>query len=392
MNKLDVIIAGGGPAGSTAATILAQYGHKVLLLEKQQHPRFHIGESMMPMIEPVMKRIGIDWSEGNLSKCGAEFIDEASGKQATFSLQQKFNPYQIDRAQFDAKLFSNAERKGAQTRQREAVSKVNCTPDSVSVETNQSKYKARYFVDATGRNALMGRLQKSLERYRNLGSFALYQHFHCHESKLAEALFATGKIKVLLQDIGWFWLIPLTNRRLSIGLVVRGQRPEGFTNEGLFQHYVQKSPYLTELLLRAESLDGIKAEADFSYKNKLRFGLRYVCIGDAGGFLDPVFSSGFFFAVKTAERMADRLHPALVAQQENDPKLHSIDAVDHDRGFDTMYAMIERFYHSGLVDNLFFESERHPRIKQEIGELLGGEFWNNDNLFQQSMLNSRRSG
>ena len=106
--SFDIIIAGGGPAGSTAAILLAQYGYKVLLLERDIHPKFHIGESMMPQIDPIMQRMGFDWGAGNLPKSGGDFIDEASGKKVSFLLTGKYRTYQIERARFDAKLFGFA--------------------------------------------------------------------------------------------------------------------------------------------------------------------------------------------------------------------------------------------------------------------------------------------
>ena len=248
MNKYDVIIAGGGPAGCTSAALLAQQGYKVLLLEKGQHPRFHIGESMMPEVGQIMHRLGIDWSTGNIIKNGAEFIDEQSGRSLYFPLSGKYRNYQIERSVFDQKLFINAQQQGVDARQQEAVKKVNLSSDGVQITSNKDRYQGRYFIDATGRSALMGRKQSTIKRLQKFGRFALYQHFHLAVSTTSKALFASGHIKVLLADIGWIWIIPLTGQRLSLGLVVQKGRPEALTNQRLFEHYTQASPYVTELL------------------------------------------------------------------------------------------------------------------------------------------------
>jgi flavin-dependent dehydrogenase len=390
--QYDVIVAGGGPAGSTAATLLAQYGYRTLLLERDRHPRFHIGESMMPRIAPVMQRLNIDWGEDNLMKSGADFIDEKSGRQVFFPLQGSYRTFQIERSAFDAKLFANAAKHGAETRQQEKVLHIDCREDGVSITTDQARYQSRYFIDATGRSAFMGRKHGAVKRLENLGRYALYRHYRLADSPAVQRLFATGNVEILLNAIGWHWAIPLTGKRLSVGLVVQKDTPPGVSRDDLFRDSLAESPLLTALLQDAEALNEIRAEADFSYLNQQRYGLRYACCGDAGGFLDPVFSSGFFFAVKTAEMVADRLHQGFSADREADPELHASDAKAYSNGFQTMHLMIERFYRSGLVHNLFFEADRQEQVKQDITAILAGDLWQPDNAFQRGLLQGRRQG
>jgi flavin-dependent dehydrogenase len=388
----DVIVAGGGPAGSTAATLLAQYGYRTLLIECGRHPRFHIGESMMPRIGPIMQRLNVDWSENNLLKSGADFIDEKYGKQVFFPLQGRYKTFQIERSAFDAKLFANAAEHGVETHQQEKVLHVDCREDGVSVGTERDVYQGRYFIDATGRSALMGRKHGAVKRLENLGRYAVYRHYRLADSPAVERLFATGNVEIVLNDIGWHWAIPLTGKRLSVGLVVQKDAPPGTSRDDLFHASLAASPLLSALLQNAEALGDIRAEADFSYLNRQRYGLRYACCGDAGGFLDPVFSSGFFFAVKTAEMVADRLHQAFNAGREADPELHAADDGAYLDGFQTMHCMIERFYRSGLVHNLFFEADRQERVKQDITAILAGDLWQPDNAFQRGLLQGRRQG
>lgn len=391
MKHYDVIIAGGGPAGSTAATLLAQNGYQVLLLEKDQHPRFHIGESMMPKVGPIMKRLGIDWGEGNLKKSGADFIDEQSQRALCFPLLGNFETYQIERSGFDEKLFLNAAKHGVETHQQERVRDIDLTPDQVVITTNKDRYQGRYFIDASGRSALMGRKEATIKRLNDFGRFALYQYFQLVDNASSEALFACGNVKILLADIGWIWVIPLTGQRLSLGLVVQKDRPQEISYKQLFNRYIQASPYLTELLCGSWVLGDVQAEADFSYLNKRRYGMRYVCCGDAGGFLDPIFSSGVFFAVKTAELVADRLHWGFIHGQEADSELHAEDNEVYDIGFQTIHLLIQRFYQSDLINNLVFEADRHERIKDELTAILAGDLWQPGNKFQQGLLHGRRS-
>ncbi|MCK5871186.1 MAG: tryptophan 7-halogenase, partial [Methylococcales bacterium] len=382
----DVIVAGAGPAGSTCATLLAQYGYRVLILEKNTHPRFHIGESMLPMAEPIMKRLKIDWREGNLVKGGAKFMDEQQGKSSYFPFQGKYSTVQVERSVFDQRLFENAISQGVVAHQQEGVLNVHCDTENVLIKTSQQYYEGRYFIDATGRSAIMGRVKQSLEPIKTLGKFAVYQHYQLDDNLITAELFHNGHIEIILSELGWFWCIPLTKKRLSIGLVVQKENQLTLKGEKLLDYYIKKSPRLTELLANSKALSKVAVEADFSYLNTQRYGVRYACCGDAAGFLDPVFSSGVFFALKTAEMVADQLHLGLSSGTEATINLHDKEDKAYQTGFQSMYLMIKRFYSSNMVDNLFFEAERAPQVKNEVIALLAGDLWTDNNLFQQGLL------
>lgn len=387
----DAIVAGGGPAGSTAAALLADCGHNVLLIEREQHPRFHIGESMLPMAAPIMQRLGVDWGKGNLAKSGAEFQDEKQGKKIFFPLNDRYEPYQIERSRFDKMMFENAARKGAQTHQQETVVGVECHPSLVEIRTDKTTYRCLYFIDASGRGALMGRQTKSIRRLSNLGQFALYAHYNNVEASAATSLFESGKIIVLPVDIGWIWVIPLAGNRLSIGLVVRGLPPAGTNKTELFDDYIARSDLLDDLLVGAKRDRCTRAEADFSFVNNNRYGVRYACCGDAGGFLDPVFSSGVFFAVTSAARIADTLHQALLDGDEGDADIQRDADQTYSTGFRTMHLIVERFYQADLVNNLLFEASRDEKIRAEIAAVLSGDLWSGTNRFQNGLLAGRRA-
>ncbi|MGZ0079638.1 tryptophan 7-halogenase [Methylomonas sp. YC3] len=388
----DVAVVGGGPAGSTAATLLAQYGHKALLLESGRHPRFHIGESMLPFSEPVIQRLGIDWSAGNLSKSGAVFIDEATKQRMYFPLAINRKTYQIERAPFDQMLFENAGKHGVDTHQDEKVLDVACQPAGVDILSDKGQYRCRYLIDATGRSALMGRKDKAIRRIDNLGKFAVHTHFEdIQAGEEADELFRSGNIYVPVVDIGWIWIIPLAGHRLSVGLVVQKERPKDCDAEELLRRYLAASPLLSRLITGAAQFAPVRVEADFSYTNQSRYGVRYACCGDAAGFLDPVFSSGVFLAFTSAARVADRVHFGLSDGREADPDLHTEDDDQYLLGFNTMRLFVERFYQSNIVHNLFFEADRDPDLKAQIAQLLAGDLWVDDNKLQQSLLAGRRS-
>jgi flavin-dependent dehydrogenase len=390
--EYDVIVAGSGPAGSTAATLLAQQDHRVLVIERDSHPRFHIGESMLPLSTPVFDRLGIQWDRTQyLRKNGAQFIDENIGKQVRFCLSGQYQPYQVERARFDHMLIDNAVRHGARLQQQESVTAVAIDADGVQVTTGLGQYRTRYLVDATGRSTLMGRKQAGIVRIENLGRFALYTHYRNANSTAARDLYVSGDIKVLMVDIGWIWIIPLIDNRLSIGLVVQQSVDRSRRGAALFEHYRNASPILTELLADAEQEAEVRAEADFSFTNTQRHGQRYACCGDAAGFLDPIFSSGVFLAVTSAASVADRLHPALVAGTEGDPVLHAVDDDHYNLAFRSMQLFVERYYQYGLVNHLFFAADRNEAIKNDIAALLSGDLWRGNNEFQRMLLDGRQN-
>jgi len=390
--EYDVIVAGSGPAGSTAATLLAQQGHKVLVIERGKHPRFHIGESMLPLSTPVFDRLGIEWDKTSyLHKNGAEFIDENSGKQVRFCLNGQFQPYQVERAPFDHMLINNAVHHGTRLQQQESVKAVDIDTGGVRVTTDRGQYQSRYLIDATGRSTFMGRKQAGIKRIENLGRFALYTHYRDANSTAARNMYVSGDIKVLMVDIGWIWIIPLIDHRLSIGLVVQQSIDKSQRGAVLYEQYVKASPFLTELLAGAEQETAVRAEADFSFTNTQRHGQRYACCGDAAGFLDPIFSSGVFLAVTGAEKVADRLHPALAAGTEGDPMLHVNDDDHYNLAFRSMQLFVERYYQYDMVNHLFFEADRSETIKDDIAALLSGDLWRGNNEFQRMLLEGRQN-
>ncbi len=392
MSHYDVIVAGGGPAGSTASTLLAQRGYRVLMIDRDKHPRFHIGESMLPMSEPVFRRLGITWKPGDyLPKNGAEFIDEATGQRIRFPLAGEYQPYQVERAKFDHMMIDNAAAQGVAVHQQEKVMAADCGETGVEVRTNKGYYTARYLIDATGRSAMMGRRRQAVQRIDNLGKYSLYAHYSAVDAMAADTLFETGDVKIIIVDIGWLWVIPMVGRRLSVGLVVQKEHPGQPRGPELFEQHLAASPMLTEGLAGARQEFEIKSEADFSFVNQARYGRRYACCGDSAGFLDPVFSSGVFLAVRTAETVADRLHAALMQGCEDDPDLHAVDDDVYKTGFNSMRLFVERFYHSGMVHNLFFVAERSEELKEDILSILAGDLWTGRNDFQKKLLRSRQA-
>lgn len=388
---LDVLIVGCGPAGSTAANLLAQAGKSVCVLEREQFPRFHIGESLLPIDLPLFERLGlrIDGSAYHF-KQGAEFWDERTGDFAFFSFADAMagtppSAWQVERATFDHMLAGQAQARGALLRFGVTVGDMRADVDAVTVVTDEGvEHRARYLLDATGQDAWLARRARSVSPIRELGRAAVFTHFEGLSAEVRAELEPQGNIKVLLVEDGWHWLIPLIGGRLSVGLV----KWRGKLDEAALEAAIAASPLIQRLTAGAQR-GPTRTIANWSYKNTQLAGPRWACVGDAAAFLDPVFSSGVSLAMLGAEKAVDLLLPALDAGQEADPRLMAPWATHMQPAYDAFEQLIRRFYHTRLVHHLFFAAEPDPALRRGLISVLAGDVWRRDNPFQTMLESSR---
>ena len=387
---LDALIVGGGPAGSTAANLLAHAGHDVLVLEKEIFPRFHIGESLLPIDLPIFERLGVvlDYKDF-IRKDGAEFIDERTGATATFVFREGLNgtpknAYQVERSRFDHVLLKQAEARGAKVRYGVKVEEMTVEADHVRIDTTEGVFRARYMVDATGQDAFLARANRTVQPLKGFGCIAVFRHYDGLAPEIFAELTESGNIKVLMVPDGWMWLIPLAGPRLSVGIVSRHPMSAPFER---LDEAIAASPITQRLIAGAVGTEP-RIIRNFSYRNRRPYGPRWGCAGDASCFLDPVFSSGVSLAMLAGESLAGKLSAALRAGTEDNPELLAEHAKRMEVGYKTFAGIVYRFYHAELVHRLFFQDTQGQPLRPGITSVLGADFWRDDNPFQQMLLNS----
>jgi flavin-dependent dehydrogenase len=386
----DVIVAGAGPGGSASAAFLAREGHRVLVLEKEHFPRFHIGESLLPASTPILLELGIEPDDSTfLFKRGAQFVCERTGRLQAFSFEEAMpgpprSAFQVERAGFDAALAGRARAHGAEVRHGVRVRSVEIDDAEVRVETSEGLERGRYFIDATGQDRLLARRKRSVRPYRHFGRAAVFTHF---EDLTEEGWSLVGEgndIRIMMLDDGWAWVIPLTGKRLSVGLVMRKQ---GITKE-MLDAYLASSPLISAMTAGAARRE-TRLLGNYSFKNAAPSGKRYACVGDSSCFIDPVFSSGVTLALTSAKEMAALLSPALKRGEEANPELmrpiHEATA----QGYETFAALVHRFYNTKIVDNLIFGAPADGELRPSVVSVLGGDVFREDNPFRDMLLNSR---
>ena len=332
LSTCDVLVMGGGPAGSTAAILLAEKGCRVVLLEKAHHPRFHIGESLLPANMPLFERLGVAHRVRaiGMEKWGAEFTSPWDGRHQEFNFSEAWDKtlplaYQVRRSEFDEILIRRAAEVGAAVlegcRVREvefleagAGARVRAVHDDGRVEC----WDARYLIDATGRDTFMANRLATKRRNKKHNSAAMYGHFR---GARREAGRREGNIGIYWFDHGWCWFIPLADGSTSVGAVVWPSYMKSRTTgvRDFFLSTIALCPPLAERLSDATLVSEVEATGNYSYSSTRTHGDSYLLVGDAYAFVDPVFSSGVMLAMTGAEAAAEaidecRRHPERAAR------------------------------------------------------------------------------
>ncbi|MEZ5329701.1 MAG: NAD(P)/FAD-dependent oxidoreductase [Verrucomicrobiales bacterium] len=378
----DVAVIGGGPAGSTAATILARQGFDVHVFEKERFPRFHIGESLLPYNKPLFEELGVlDQIEnaGFMVKHGAQFHIGDGSRCTKFrfrdgSFTDHPTAYQVERSRFDTILLDHAEKCGATVWQETPV--MQCAVDAengvamtvqTSSGTEERPVNARFLIDASGVANFSGNRAKLREDHPQLRKVAIYGHFEGVKMPSGEE---AGDIIIVRMKDAWCWLIPLSEQKISVGLVFDKAALKGSAPAYLFHSAVAQHPALQQRMKAAEVIGQLHAITDFSYTNKAVVSDRLVRIGDAAAFLDPIFSSGVYLAMIGGKAGAEAVADALRTNTALTSKMRRYEK----RCLSNMHTyrkMIERFYTPDMMEVLMSPRDFF-QVPEAVNAILAG--------------------
>lgn len=381
----DVLVIGGGPAGSTAAALLAERGYCVTLLEKAHHPRFHIGESLLPANLPLLEKLGVaDAVKAiGMEKWGAEFVSPWHDRKQSFEFADAMDKsmpmaYQVRRAEFDEILIRNASRKNARVVEGCQVQDVNFLPDNAGVLVRArhddgaiETVHARFVLDASGRDTFLGNHFKAKQRNKKHNSTAIYAHFSGAERNPGKA---AGNISIFWFEHGWFWFIPLADGTTSVGAVTWPYYLKTRNKKSLeqfLQETIALCAPLSERLQHAQLTSPVEATGNFSYVCDRTHGSNYLLLGDAYTFIDPVFSSGVMLAMHSAFVGADTVDTCLSYPQQAAAALKKFDNTM--RVGPQVFSWFIYRVTNPTMRNMFMEPRNIFRAKEALLSVLAGD-------------------
>ncbi|HOX71146.1 MAG TPA: NAD(P)/FAD-dependent oxidoreductase [Dokdonella sp.] len=378
----DVLVIGGGPAGSSAATVLARNGWRVLLLEKDKHPRFHIGESLLPCNLPIFEQLGVleKVSELGVLKLGADFPSDP-GNYQTFHFRRALgnsppHAFQVKREEFDRMLFEHAREAGVDAREQVKVEEVTATAiDAVSAlardaQGNTLEIGARYLVDASGRDTVLGNKLKLKRKNEQHQSAAIFAHFLDVERRPGED---AGNISIYNFDHGWCWFIPLRDGVMSVGCVCWPEylKQRKGDNEGFLINTLKLMPEAWGRMQQARMTGEVRVTGNYSYTCSRMSGPGWIMAGDAWAFVDPVFSSGVYLAMHGGTRAAEVVNGSL-RDPRRETGLQRAFAKRVARGVKVFSWFIYRF-NSPIMRGLFAHPRNYLRVEEGVISMLAGD-------------------
>jgi FADH2-dependent halogenase len=378
----DVVIIGGGPAGSTAATTLAKAGRRVLVIEKEKFPRFHVGESLLPYNRRIFDELGV-WPKleaaGFMRKRGAQFLMGNGSHRVRLDFSKgSFTEYpesiQVERAKFDNILLVHARESGAEIREECLVLEHRVHKDHAEVSYRTTDgiehvVRTRFIMDASGLSNFTANREALRKFYPGHKKVAIFGHYAGVDMPQGEE---KGDILIVRRENSWFWMIPLEDNKTSVGLVMdRGDFQKLDKDLAkIHRDAIQSTPAVREKFANATSLNALNVLTDFSYRNDRLVAPRVVRIGDASGFIDPIFSSGIMLAMTSGQHAAGAVDAAITANAATTRALRAYEKATR-RRIGQYWEFIENFYKNHFAQ-LFFQPHDRMRMVCSINAVLAG--------------------
>ncbi len=383
LNSCDVVVLGGGPAGSSIAAILVEKGWQVDVWEKDPHPRFHIGESLLPHTLPYLKQLGVldEIERIGLQKFGADLVSPYHDEPVTLyfsGAMDKFHPYafQVRRSEFDEILLRNCQKKGARVCEGFEATVVDFSdPNITTIQGMNSdgvmvSQQARFVVDATGRQTFLANQLKVKERNRQHNSVSVFGHF---ENVVRHKGKEEGNLTICWFEHGWFWIIPLPDGVTSVGMVCWPAylKSRNSNLDEFFWQTVEGSMHMKSRLKNAKAVMPIVATGNYSYQSSVMTGSQYLLVGDAFSFIDPILSSGVHLALHGGIRGAEVVDAYLHGHVQARQKARDFEsAVKH--GLKTYSWFIYRITQPAFR-NLAMAPKNWFRMHEAISSILSGD-------------------